>query len=77
MSIQGEIKDGKLILTIDVDHDTLQDASPSKSGKTLLVATTGGFTRFGAFGVSLNVTAPLPKAVAAPVAPSKLIVKAA
>jgi hypothetical protein len=36
--MKAEIKDNKLILTMD-----LQNPAPSKSGKTLIVATTNGF----------------------------------
>jgi len=62
MSIQGEIKGDKLVLTIDVSETARKGAQPSKSGKTLLLATTGGFTRFGDVGISLNATIPLAKA---------------
>lgn len=50
------IKDGKLTLVLD-----LQDPTPSKSGKTLIVAGTDGFTKTSAQvdgkTVSVNVTA--------------------
>lgn len=36
--MEAEIKDGKLIITID-----LQKPRPSSSGKTMIVASTGGF----------------------------------
>ena len=60
MSVQGEIKGDKLILTIDVSAAARQSAQASKSGKTLVLATTGGFTRFGDVSVSLNCTLPKP-----------------
>ena len=37
--MQAELKDGKLIITLDVANPP----RPSTSGKTLLVASTGGF----------------------------------
>lgn len=37
-SMEAKVKDGQLVLTIP-----LQDAKPSKSGKTMVVASTGGF----------------------------------
>lgn len=54
--MNATIKDGKLILTLD-----LQPPSPSKSGKTLIVAGTDGFTKTNVQvdgkTVSVNVTA--------------------
>lgn len=58
MSVQGEIKGDKLILTVDVSEVARKAATPSTSGKTLVVASTRGFTRFGDIGVSLNCTIP-------------------
>jgi hypothetical protein len=63
MSVQGEIKGDKLILTIDVGEAARKAAVPSGSGKTMLVATTGGFTRFGDLSLSLNLTLPNPEHV--------------
>lgn len=60
MSVHGEIKGDKLILTIDVGEAARKAAVPSKSGKTNVLATTGGFTRFGDVSVSLNATLPKP-----------------
>lgn len=63
MNVQTEIRDGKLVIICDVSEKTLKAASPSKSQKSLLVATTNGFERHaGGIAISLNVTAPLPKA---------------
>lgn len=59
MSVHGELKGDKLILTIDVSEAARAKAAPSKSGKTNVLATTGGFTRFGDVAVSLNATIPL------------------
>lgn len=66
MNMHGEIKGDKLVLTIDIAKASLEAAKPSGSGKTLLVATSQGFARFGAVSVSLNATIPNPefKAVA-------------
>lgn len=58
MNVHGEIKGDKLILTIDVSEAARKAAQPSKSGKTRVVATTSGFSRFGDVGVSLNCTLP-------------------
>ena len=58
MQIQGKIEGDKLILTIDVSKAAREAAQPSKSGKTVLLASTGGFTRFGDVAVSLNATLP-------------------
>ena len=45
-----------LVLTIDISAAALAAAEASKSGKTKLVATTGGFTGEGPVKYSLNVT---------------------
>lgn len=55
-NVRGEIKGDMLVLTIDISKATLQGAKPSSSGKTLMVATTSGFTTFGDVKVSLNAT---------------------
>lgn len=57
-TVHGEIKGDKLILTVDISTVARQHAAPSKSGKTRILATTSGFTRFGDVGVSLNCTIP-------------------
>jgi len=57
--VTGEIKGDKLVLTIDVSEAARKAAEPSKSGKTLVIASTRGFTRFGDIGVSLNATIPV------------------
>jgi uncharacterized protein YaaQ len=66
MSIQTEVKGDKLIITIDTSGKPYQ--SNSALAKALekglkpetvpatMVASTGGFTRVGAFKVSANVT---------------------
>ena len=58
--VNGKIDGDKLILTIDVSKAARDAAAKSKSGKSLVLATTGGFTRFGDVSVSLNCTLPLP-----------------
>lgn len=60
MTVQGKLEGDKLILTIDVSKAAREAAQPSKSGKTTILATTGGFTRFGDVSVSLNATLPAP-----------------
>lgn len=60
MQVQGKIEGDKLVLTIDISKAAREAASPSKSGKTVLLASTGGFTRFGDVSVSLNATLPAP-----------------
>ena len=58
MHVQGKMEGDKLILTIDCSKAARDAATPSKSGKTTILATTGGFTRFGDVSVSLNATLP-------------------
>lgn len=48
----------KLVITIDTSKAARDAAQPSQSGKTRVLATTRGFTRYGDVGVSLNVTIP-------------------
>jgi hypothetical protein len=57
MNVQHEIKDDKLILTVDVSSAAIDKAEPSKSGKTKVVGTTSGFVKVGPVSVSLNVIA--------------------
>jgi hypothetical protein len=59
MQVSGKLEGDKLILTIDVSKAAREAAAPSKSGKTLVLASTGGFTRFGDVAVSLNATLPM------------------
>ena len=58
MNVQGTLKDGKLVLVIDTSKTARDGAQPSKSGKTRVLASTHGFTRYEDLGVSLNVTIP-------------------
>ncbi len=56
-NVKGEIKNNILYLEIDVSKEAQAAAQPSKSGKTKVLASTGGFMSFGAgVKVSLNAT---------------------
>jgi hypothetical protein len=48
----------KIIIEIDVSEAALKEAKPSSTGKTLIIAGTGGFTRVGRFALNLNCTMP-------------------
>jgi hypothetical protein len=50
MAITADIKSGKLIITADMDGNT-----SSKSGKSTIVASTGGFVAVGDVKYSLNI----------------------
>ena len=52
-NVKVEVKDGKLVIECNLDEDEV-DVQPSGSGKTMVIATTGGATRIG--GMSLNLT---------------------
>ncbi|MCX5976595.1 MAG: hypothetical protein NTV33_07145 [Coprothermobacterota bacterium] len=51
--IKMEIKDGNLYIVIELD---VKKQKPSSTGKTLVVATTGGFQAVGDVKVNLTVT---------------------
>jgi len=53
-----DITGDTMTITVDISKAAQEAAPLSKSEKNRLVATTHGFTRYGAFGVSLNVTSP-------------------
>jgi hypothetical protein len=57
MAITQKVVDGKLILEIDIDSKAISAANISKSGKSKLVATTGGFRKIDGSTIqySLNV----------------------
>jgi hypothetical protein len=64
-NVAYETKDGKLIVIIDVSKRAVDAAPPSSSGKTSLVATTGGAMPIPspngvAISFSLNVMAKKP-----------------
>lgn len=54
-NVQAEVRDGKLVIIVDVSEKTLGAAELSKSGKSKVVASTNGFTGYGPVRVSLNV----------------------
>ena len=56
MNVKGQIKGDTLVLFIDVSKAAREQANPSKSGKSKILATTSGFTGFGDVKVSLNCT---------------------
>ena len=56
--IKGEMKGDLLTLVIDTSKTARDNARDSASGKTRILATTSGFTRFGDVSVSCNVTIP-------------------
>lgn len=60
MAMTTKMEGDKLILTIDCSKEALAKAQPSSTGKTLSVASTHGFARFGEVNVSLNATIPNP-----------------
>jgi len=54
------IKDGKLVITVDVSEKAIADAGPSSTGKTKTVASTHGYqwaTGMKGLGFSLTVSA--------------------
>lgn len=57
-----EQKGDSLVITVDCSAEARKTATPSSTGKTMVLATTRGFTRYGDVGVSLNVTIPKPAA---------------
>lgn len=60
LNVHSKMEGDKLILTIDCSKSAKDNAQPSSTGKTLKVASTGGFVRFGDVSVSLNATIPAP-----------------
>ena len=55
-NVTAKIVNDKLVIEIDVSKAALEAAEASKSGKTHIVATTGGFTGYGPVKLSLNCT---------------------
>lgn len=47
---------GEVVLRIRADQAALQAATPSSTGKTRVVGSTGGFKAIGNVAISLNVT---------------------
>jgi hypothetical protein len=58
-NVLTKIVGDKLIIEIDVSQQTIDAARPSGSGKTLAVASTGGFVPIGPGKLSLNYNMPL------------------
>jgi hypothetical protein len=57
-SMTHVVKDGKLVITIDISKKALDQAPMSTSGKNKLVASTHGFMVVGqGLSLSLNLTA--------------------
>lgn len=58
--VNMEVKGDKLVITLDVAKAAFDNASPSSSGKTKVLASTRGFTGIqtpnGVVQVSLNAT---------------------
>lgn len=54
-NIATTVENGTLVIRINID-ETKVDAQPSKSGKTLVVATTGGAKPVGDTPLRLNLT---------------------
>jgi uncharacterized protein YaaQ len=52
----AEVRDGKLVIIVDVSAKAIEGAQLSKSEKSKLLASTRGFTRFGNVALSMNVT---------------------
>ena len=63
--VTGEIKNGKLLITVDISEEAIAAAHPSETGKKLVVASTGGFTGFGPVKANVVVTVPNPAYVKA------------
>jgi hypothetical protein len=61
MNVTGELLGDKLVLTIDASEEVRAKAQPSRTGKTLLLASTRSFVRFGDISVSLNATIQRPQ----------------
>lgn len=56
MALKMEVKGNKLVIEVDVSDDALKNAPMSKTGKSRMVATTGGFNAVNdKVRVSLNV----------------------
>lgn len=53
-----ENKGDTIVITIDVSDAAKAKATPSASGKTMVLASTRGFARYGDVNVSLNATIP-------------------
>ena len=54
--IHIETKGDKIVITIDAGAEEIRKARPSASGKSTIVATTGGFTSVDVDGTTLAVS---------------------
>lgn len=54
-NVQVALADGKLTIICNVNEDEV-DVQPSQSGKTLVIATTGGAMRIAGSELRLNLT---------------------
>lgn len=59
-NVRAEMKGTKLIIEVDCSKEAIEKAPVSESGKSLNVATTHGFTRYGDVSLSMNVITPNP-----------------
>jgi hypothetical protein len=57
MNVKTTVQGDKLIIEVDIAKATIDSSPRSKSGKSLSVATTNGFTPVGPVKISLNVIA--------------------
>ena len=57
-NVQTEVKDGKLTITVDLK----EEHRPSKSGKTIIIASTHGAVKLEG-GVSLNLNIYKPREI--------------
>jgi len=55
-NVSAKVVGDKLVIEIDISKAALDAAEASKSGKTHIVASTGGFTGYGPVKLSLNCT---------------------
>ena len=53
-NVETKVADGKLIITVDIN----KTFGPSKSGKTIIIASTEGNVQIGDVRVGLNVFKP-------------------
>ncbi len=56
-NVNAIVKGDKLVIEIDISKAALDAAEASNSGKTRIVASTGGFAGYGPVKLSLNCTA--------------------
>lgn len=56
MAIKAEVKGKKMLLEVDLDG-----TEPSKTGKSIIVASTAGWAEVGEYGISLNIVRKIQK----------------